>query len=386
MSNRSGTSVVPARRRTSTLARASARRVQRYCGLRPERERVLPPDVHADRLRLIRVSEKKWVNGTLLHYYFFDRSTDGENVVLSNGQTRWVTWTASEAEKNVVRRAFQTWKELGIGLEFREVARREEAELRIGFMLGDGAWSYVGRDVLDQGTNERTMNFGWRLSGPGEDLDTALHEIGHALGFPHEHQNPHAGIVWNEAAVYAALAAPPNSWDHQKTYDNIIKKLAPDTVQGSSWDPDSIMHYPFEAGLIDRPVEYRAGLTPAGGLSARDATWAKTFYPALSASSYTKLEPFRSIELAIGPREQRNFTIEPQSTRTYEIQTFGESDTVMVLFEDVNGEFRYVTADDDSGLATNAKLRVKLQQGKRYALRVRLYYTTASGRTAVMMW
>ena len=386
MQYKRGTSVVTARRRATNGASATGRRVQRFCSVKPVRERELPADVDAERMRLIRESEKKWANGTVLHYYFFDRGTDGENVVLANGQTQWRVWTASDAEKNVVRKAFQTWKALGIGLEFREVARREEAEIRIGFMQGDGAWSYVGRDVLDQGMNERTMNFGWRLSGPGEDLDTALHEIGHTLGFPHEHQNPNAGIVWNEDAVYAALAAPPNSWPRQTTFDNIIRKLSVDRVQGSSWDPDSVMHYPFEAGLIDKPVQYRNGLSPAGGLSSRDATWVKTFYPGLAASSYTELEPFQSVELQIGPREQRNFTIEPEATRTYEIQTFGESDTVMVLFEDVGGEFRYVTADDDSGFATNAKLRVKLQQGKRYALRIRLYYTTASGRTAVMMW
>ncbi len=379
-------SVVPYRRGTSAAGNRAGRKAQRYCSLQEIRERDLAPDVHADRMRLIRVSEKKWVNGTVLHYYFFDRSTDGENVVLSNGTTQWRSWTASEAEKNVVRKAFQAWRTLGIGLEFREVATRDDAEIRIGFMQGDGAWSYVGRDVLDQGTNERTMNFGWRLSGPGEDLDTAVHEIGHTLGFPHEHQNPHAGIVWNEEAVYAALAGSPNFWSRQKTFDNIIKKIAPDTVQGSSWDPDSVMHYPFEAGLIQEPAKYRVGLTPAGGLSSRDTAWVKTFYPSLSPSSYTKLEPFQSVELEIGPREQRNFTIVPDSTRTFEIQTFGESDTVMVLFEDVGGEFRYLTADDDSGQSTNARLRVKLVKGRRYALRIRLYYTTSSGRTAVMMW
>ena len=31
------------------------------------------------------------------------------------------------------------------------------------------------------------MNFGWDLTQPGE-IDTALHEIGHTIGFPHEHQ------------------------------------------------------------------------------------------------------------------------------------------------------------------------------------------------------
>ena len=71
-----------------------------------------------------------------------------------------------------------------------------EAEIRIGFQPGS-SWSYVGRDAIDlvSDFNERTMNFGWDLT-TSYGCDTALHEIGHALGFPHEHQNPNAGIIW----------------------------------------------------------------------------------------------------------------------------------------------------------------------------------------------
>jgi hypothetical protein len=34
-----------------------------------------------------------------------------------------------------------------------------------------------------------------------------------------------------------------NTFDHW----NILRKIEPDTVQGSNWDPDSIMHYPSRA-------------------------------------------------------------------------------------------------------------------------------------------
>jgi hypothetical protein len=58
----------------------------------------------------------------------------------------------------------------------------------------------------------------------------------------------------------------------------------------------------------------------------------------------------------------------------------------MVLFEDDNGNPRYLTADDDSGEDTNASLWVKLLKGRKYILRIRLYYSDRSGETAVMMW
>ena len=337
-----------------------------YCSLPQVAERVFEPDVNPDRLRLIRVMDKKWVNGTVLHYFFFEGAADGE--------------------KDVVREAFKKWEELGIGLEFEEVDSSSEAEIRIGFMRGDGAWSYVGRDILNQGQGSRTMNFGWDLTGHPSEIDTAVHEIGHTLGFPHEHQNPNAGIIWDEEAVYDALARPPNSWDRTKTFHNIIRKINPDAVQGSNWDPDSIMHYPFGPGLIVEPEEYRTGLTPELGLSDRDTEWVRTFYPPLDESEYAELKPFQSVLLEIGEGQQRNFVVQPDATRYYEFRTFGVSDTVMVLFENVNGDLKYRTGDDDSGQAYNASLRVKLFKGREYVLRIRLYYSDQAGETAVMMW
>jgi hypothetical protein len=358
-----------------------------YCSLPEVPEREFSADVGAERAALIMLLGKKWVNGTVLHYYFFDQDGDGENVFLSDGTREFRSFVGDDAHHDVVRRGFQTWKDLGIGLEFEEVSSRDEAEVRIGFMQGDGSWSYIGRDIIDlnPGVNKRTMNFGWDITRSPSEVDTAIHEIGHTLGFPHEHQNPNAGIVWDEEAVYAALSRPPNSWSREKTFYNIIRKISPDEVQGSSWDPDSIMHYPFGPGLIKEPEQYHNGLRPGGGLSERDKQWVRTFYPPL-APQYPELKPFDLERLEISPGEQKNFVIRPQATRTYTMQTFGVSDTVMVLFEDDGGDLRYVTGDDDSGLAYNANIRVKLYSGRRYVLRVRLYYVGGSGVTAVLMW
>lgn len=84
--------------------------------------------------------------------------------------------------------------------------------------------------------------------------------------------------------------------------------------------------------------------------------------------------------------EQADFVIRPAATRYYEIRTFGVSDTVMVLFESENGELKYRSGDDDSGEDYNASLRIKLVKEHRYVLRIRLYWSDETGRTAVMMW
>ena len=44
-----------------------------------------------------------------------------------------------------------------------------------------------------------------------------------------------------------------------------------------------------------------------------------------------------------------------------------------MLFEDVDGELRYVAGDDDSGEDRNALVRVKLFRGRTYVVRLRLY-------------
>ncbi|MBI1829802.1 MAG: hypothetical protein HYR87_10095 [Thaumarchaeota archaeon] len=357
-----------------------------YCSVPIVPERVFSPDVNSLRADLINGLGNKWLNGTVLHYYFFDKPTDGKNVVLTDGTTEWRSWTTTDQEKDVVRRAFNVWKGLGIGLEFKEVNSRDEAEIRIGFMRKDGAWSYVGRDILDYGRDERTMNFGWDLTRQAREIDTAVHEIGHTLGFHHEHQNPNSGIVWDEEAVYTDLAGDPNFWSRDKTYYNIIRKLAANEVQGTNWDPNSIMHYPFKAGLIKHPPEYQTRpLVPAGGLSEKDKTWVKSIYPSLQNNS-PSLQLLQSTPLSLTPGGQADFLFDPTETRYYNIGTFGTSDTVVALFEDENGEPRYRTADDDSGEDRNALIHTKLIKGHNYIVRVRLYYSDRAGETAIMVW
>jgi hypothetical protein len=357
----------------------------RYCNARPTVPRDFPPGMTADRTRAINIFGNKWVNGTELSYYFFDQATDGENVMLADGSVQFMPWAGAETQKNIVRQAFKVWADQGIGLKFKEVASRDQAIIRIGFQAGDGAWSYVGRVVLDIAADQRTMNFGWNLSG---DLDTAIHEIGHTLGFEHEHQNPFAGIVWDEEKVYASLARPPNRWSRQKTFFNIIRKLDDNQVQGTEWDFNSVMHYPFEAGLIKVPVQFQTQpLQPAGGLSARDKTYVQQLYPGQGpVSSFPELVLMESRPLNIGAGQQVDLRLRPKRSRVYEIKTFGSSDVVIVLFEDVNGEMKYLGGDDDSGEDRNAYLKLRLSRGKKYVLRLRLYYADHVGETAVMWW
>lgn len=349
-----------------------ARRADPVCGLPPTAPRPLESPIDPRRARLIRNAEKKWVNGTVLHFGFLDSPA---------------SIAGPDSQKQAVREAFQQWKGLGLGLEFKEVTDPGEAEIRIGFDPNDGSWSYVGRDAIDLAPDPatRTVNYGWDLTTP-YGRDTALHEIGHVLGFPHEHQNPKAGIVWDEPAVYEHFAGSPNYWGQQRTYHNIIRKLEPGEIEGSRWDRDSIMHYRFEAGLIERPQEFQESpLIPESGLSSVDIDEVRRFYPALEATTPT-LGAWELVRIQLEPGEQLNWTIRPEETRRYTIQTLGDLDTVLVLFETVDGEPRYLDGDDDSGWSRNARLEQRLRKGREYVLRLRLYSANSSGGGALVMY
>jgi hypothetical protein len=342
------------------------------CELPPIPDRPLPAELGPGRMSLIRMVEKKWVNGTVLHFHFLDSPA---------------SWRGPKKQKQAVRDAFQEWKDLGIGLSFVEVDDPADAEVRIAFQRGS-SWSYVGRDCIDlvSDAHDRTMNFGWDLTTL-YGHDTALHEIGHALGFPHEHQNPKAGMVWDEEAVYTEFAGPPNSWSRDKTFYNIIRKLDLAEVEGSDWDKDSVMHYQFDAGLILVPEMYKTlPLIPKPGLSPLDIDRVQHFYPALEEAPLPKLEPFVSRQVTIGAGEQLDFAIDPPESRNYVIQTFGAFDSVMVLFDETDGSPLYVQGDDDSGTDYNARIESRLVRGRKYVLRLRLYFAHVSGQGALMMW
>ncbi len=360
----------------------------RYCANPKMPPKILASGIGNERARLILTNATKWVNGTTLHFYFFDKKTDGSKVEYTDGTKGWISWKGTPAKMSVVRKGFDIWKKLSIGLDFVEVKNREEAQVRIGFMEGDGSWSYVGREILNQDVNDRTMNFGWDITVPDQHngIDTVVHEIGHTLGLEHEHQNPFAGIIWDEPAVYAALGGEPNNWDKETTYENIIKKLNKNQVNGSTWDPDSIMHYPFDRGLIKKPEKYAAGLEPAGGLSAQDIKYALNFYPPKNPYKEILVSEGVACKIPVKNSEQQNYIFKPTLTKYYNIQTMGKLDTVMVLSEQLAGnKLQYLSGDDNSGTDNNALIRIKLFRGKSYMIKLKVYYKPAKGTASLLI-
>ena len=342
--------------------------------------RELSQDIEdSDRGRLIRSIEQKWVNGTELTFSFFRNGEDVAGTFDTSGTIE------------LIKNAFQIWADVGIGIKFREVANVNDAQIRIGFARrtlyrkSPGNWSYVGRAILDPNgtrTDPRTMNFNEDLTRRSNGIDTAIHEIGHTLGFNHEHQNPRAGIEWNADAVYRAFGNNPR----QIVFNNILRKIPADTVDGSSFDKDSIMCYAFPTpGLIRSPSDLRSGFTPRPGLSELDKKTALKFYPQPDEMTFEKLVPNRTIDFEVEAGTQQDFIFEPEMDGRYKIRTLGFIDTVMTLNEDIKGEKTELAEDDDSGSDRNAMIEANLLKGRKYILSVRLYFSFQNGPSSILL-
>ncbi|MET0179571.1 MAG: M12 family metallopeptidase [Novosphingobium sp.] len=341
---------------------------KRFCSLPKVTPVPLPPTLGTPRVQAIRLVKNKWLKGTTLTYFF-----------KTIGPFGW-----PEEQKTVVREAFAKWKAVGISLSFKEVHRERDATLIIGMMLDDGSWSYVGTDVVSNRRRGCNMNFGWDLTTDWGHA-TALHEIGHALGMPHEHQNPKSGIRWNETAVIAEFSASPNDWKESDIRFNILRQLDMAEVEGSEWDPNSIMHYPFKPGMIIAPPPFDTKGTPENlELNANDRAWMARFYsPARPAA------PLSTGQLAaISPEvsAQTDFVIEPQQTRAYRFQAVGEADVKLaILEEDGDDPTLTLAVADDSGLSANAAVTHVLEAGKRYRLCARTHFAAQDGGAHVVV-
>lgn len=143
-----------------------------------------------------------------------------------------------------------------------------EANVRVSFDPNAGAWSLVGTDNLEQ-KDGATMNLGWF------DVPTTIHEFGHVLGMIHEHQNPSGQqIMWNEKKVIE-WAKDSQGWSEETTRENIINKYDKNSINGSTFDPLSIMLYFFSADLTTNNI----GTQQNFRLSGEDVLWIHQIYP-----------------------------------------------------------------------------------------------------------
>lgn len=156
---------------------------------------------------------------------------------------------------------------IGLKLVFTE----DDGDIRITLDNRQGASSVLGTQCRMVPTNEATMTLGWL------DVATTIHEFCHALGMIHEHQNPFGkGIDWNIPKVVAWIQSTQRPvWDLYTICTNIFMKYNINSVNGSNYDPKSIMLYAYPPDVTNNNQATYRNIR----LSEQDKLWLSNIYP-----------------------------------------------------------------------------------------------------------
>jgi hypothetical protein len=250
-------------------------------------------------------SEKLWDKNSTIKIKFLDENPDIPRTPIStmnttNGpidplQQEFSANTnikITDAIKRIVNERIQPL----VSLKFEFVDANEDADVRISFDRNNGAWSLLGTDAKNEDKDKPTMNLGWF------DVSTVIHEFGHVLGMIHEHQNPRGqSIDWNEKKVYE-WAETTQGWDKETTKRNIMDKYDINSINGSSFDPLSIMLYFFPPDLTNNNKGTYQNLR----LSGLDMEFINKNYGKDNASSFFKEIYGSSLQTNIDKSKQKS--------------------------------------------------------------------------------
>lgn len=157
-----------------------------------------------------------------------------------------------------------------VDIDIKFIDNVKKANVRVSFDPNGGAWSLVGTDHLEKKSGA-TINLGWF------DVATTIHEFCHMLGMIHEHQNPNnekGHIHWDKPALFEYMKNT-QGWTEATTNTNIINKYDKSTINGSDFDPLSIMLYFFPQKLTTNGVGTKQNLKYSG----LDVLWIHNTYP-----------------------------------------------------------------------------------------------------------
>lgn len=141
---------------------------------------------------------------------------------------------------------------------------------------GDGYWSYLGTDIMTIPTNRPTMCLsGFTMNTPENEFTRVVrHEIGHTLGFVHEHMRRELVEQIDPVKAYSFFRLT-QGWSKQMVNAQVLTPLSINSIIGTPADQTSIMCYQLPGSIT------RSGKPIVGGLDINewDRSFAQKLYP-----------------------------------------------------------------------------------------------------------
>ena len=181
-----------------------------------------------------------------------------KNLLLSN--PRMIT--VKEAIKKIVRERIEPL----VNFKFNFIEDESKAMVKISLQQNLWPTSYIGYNGHDN--SYHLMTFGGWFS-----VEVVLHEFGHLIGLVHEQQNPNGKIAWDREAVLKF--GKTQGWTDQQTETYILYTEKTENINGSTFDPLSIMLYPYAAELTMNKI----AINMSTRLSGKDVLWICKTYP-----------------------------------------------------------------------------------------------------------